>query len=119
MCRIGLTADITHDAVTASDAVAYLVNGDAKRFTGRKTAAYYRGTVGPNHDTLKRPARRSEVQRSSAHVCFQLRRATTVSEAEGFRVHGPASNKNGQATPGPAVLIERRVDVDNKALSQA
>src|SRR5262249_18119705 len=116
---IGLPADITHDAMTPPDTLPHLVNGDAERLAGRKPAANDWRAVGPNHDTVKRPARRCKVQCSGAHVRFQLRGASFVGKAERLRVHRPASNKNGQAASGPAVLVERRVDVDNKALSQA
>ena len=116
---IGLTAHITHDAVTTPDALPHLVHSDTERLAGREAAAHYRRTVSPHNDAMKRPARGCKVQRGGAHVRFQLCRAPLVRKSERLCVYRPASNKNGQATPGPAVLVERRINVDNKALSQA
>src|SRR2546427_12484012 len=39
-------------------------------------------------------------------------------KAERLRVDGPPSNKNGQATSGPAMLVQRGVHVDHQALPQ-
>lgn len=116
---IRLAADITDDAMTTSDPLSHLVYSDAKRFTGRETTAHDRRTVSPYNHTVKRPPRGGKVQRCCAHVRLQLCGASFVGKAERLGIHRPASNKNGQATPGPAVLVERRIDVDNKALSQA
>src|SRR2546430_17677363 len=37
-------------------------------------------------------------------------------KAERLRVDGPPSNKNGQATSGPALSVQRGVHVDHQAL---
>src|SRR5260370_39329403 len=110
---IGLPADVTNDAMTATDARTYLVHGDAKRLARGEAAAYDGSAVRAHHDAMQRPPRGGQIQGSSAHVRLQLRRSALVREAEGLRVHRSAPNKNGQATSGPAVLVERRVDVDN------
>src|SRR2546430_10281645 len=39
-------------------------------------------------------------------------------KAERLRVDGPPSNKNGQATSGPALSVQRGVHVDHQALPQ-
>src|SRR5947208_7055138 len=39
-------------------------------------------------------------------------------KAKRLGVDGPPSNKNGQATPGPAMLVQRGVHVDHQALPQ-
>src|SRR5207237_7202835 len=49
---------------------------------------------------------------------FQLSGATHMRKAERFGVDGPPSNKNGQATSGPAMLVQRGVHVDHQALPQ-
>jgi hypothetical protein len=51
-------------------------------------------------------------------VRLQLGRAAKVRKAERFGVHRSASNKNGQATPSPAVPVEGRVHVDHQAIPQ-
>src|SRR5215472_11870610 len=116
---IGLPADVADDAVAATNALADLVHGDAERLAGGEAASHDRRAVRPHHHAMRRPARRGEVQRGGAHVCLQLGGPALVREAEGLRVHRTPPNKNGQATSGPAVLVERRIDVDNEALTQA
>jgi hypothetical protein len=49
---------------------------------------------------------------------LELSGPTQVGKAERFRVHRATSNENGQATSGPAVLVESGVDVDHQALPQ-
>jgi hypothetical protein len=39
-------------------------------------------------------------------------------KTERLCINGPTPNKNGQATSGPAVLIESGVHVDHQALPQ-
>jgi hypothetical protein len=64
------------------------------------------------------PARGGKIKRARAHVRFELSRATHMRKAERLRVNGPPSNKNGQATSGPAVPVQRGVYVDHQALPQ-
>lgn len=51
-------------------------------------------------------------------MSLELRGSALVREPKGLRVDGPAPNENGQATTGPAVPVECRIDVDNETLSQ-
>lgn len=67
---------------------------------------------------MMRPPRGGKVERAGAHVRLQLGRTAEVRKAERLRVNRTASNKNGQATPGPAVPVEGRVHVDHQAIPQ-
>ena len=118
MCGIRFTADITHDAPTAPASLANLVNGSAKAVARWHSAAHYWRTIGADDDSVIRPACGGQVERSSANVRLELRRSSDVRKAERLGVDGPTSNKNGQATSGPAVLVQRGVHVDHQALPQ-
>src|SRR6266567_851369 len=118
MCGIRFTADITHDTPTAAAPLTYLVHRDAKAVAGRHAAAYNRSAIRADDDAVIRPTGRSEVERSCAHVRFQLGRTAEVRETERFRIDRPSSNENGQATPSPAVSVESGVHVDHQALPQ-
>src|SRR5438105_6283479 len=65
-----------------------------------------------------RPASGRQVERGGANVRFQLGRSSAVVEPERLGVDRPAPNKNGQATPGPAVLVESCIDIYDQILSQ-
>ncbi|TMC85714.1 MAG: SDR family oxidoreductase [Chloroflexi bacterium] len=71
------------------------------------------------HDNaVIRPSGGGQIQRAGANVRLQLSRPTHVRKAERLGVDGSTSNKNGQATSGPAMLIQRGVHVDHQALPQ-
>ena len=119
MRGIGLAADIADHAVAAPTALAHLEDGLAKCLAGGGPAPHDGRAVGANDDPVERPAMGRQVEGSGADQGFQLGRSAVVCEPEGFGVDGPPSNENGQATPGPAIFIQRGVYVNDEALSQA
>ena len=118
MCRIRFTADITDDTPAATAPLANLVHGDAEAVARRHPAAHDRRAIRAHDDAVIWPPGRGEIQRSSAHVRFQLGRTAEMREAERFRVDGAAPNENGQATSCPAASVESGVNVDDQALPQ-
>src|SRR5690348_17791548 len=107
MRGICFTADITDDPPAAPASFAYFVNRGAKAVTRRHPASHDRRAVRANYHAVIGPARGRKIERARADVCFELRRSTDVRKAERLRVDGPPSNKNGQATSGPAMLVQR------------
>jgi hypothetical protein len=105
--------------MTASRALTDLMDRRPKRLAGGEPAAHHGRAVGPNYDTMSGPAGSGQIERGGADVRLQLSGSTAVVEPERLGVDRPAPNKNGQATPGPAVLIESRVNVYHETLSQA
>src|SRR5206468_4979757 len=118
MCRICFTAYITNYAPTAPASFANFVHCDAKAIARRHAAAHNWSAIRAHDHTVIRPARGGKIERARAHVRFQLSRATHMRKAERLRVDRPPPNKNGQATSGPAMLIQRGVHVDHQALPQ-
>ena len=118
MCRICFTADITDDTPTATAALTNFMNRNSKAVAGRHSAANDRCAIGAHDDAVIRPARGSEIQRTCAHMRLELGRTAQVRETERFRIDGPTSNENGQATSCPAVSVESGVNVDHQALPQ-
>ena len=118
MCRICFTTDITDDAPTSAASLANFVHSDAKAVARRHSAADDRRTIRAHDYAVIRPTSRGEVERSCAHMRFQLGRTAEMRETERFRVDGAAPNENGQATSSPAVSVESGVNVDHQALPQ-
>ena len=118
MRGICFTTHITNNSPASPAALANFVHRDAKAVARRHATAHHRSAIRADDDAMMRPARGSQVERSGAHVRLQLGRAAKVRKAERFRVHSSASNKNGQATPSPAVPVEGRVYVDHQAIPQ-
>src|SRR5439155_25115187 len=116
---ICLSTYVSDNAMTTSRARADLAHGDTERLTGRKPASHDRRAVGPNDDAMRGPAGCRKVEGRGANVRLQLGRSATVVEPERLGVDRPAPNKNGQATPGPAVLVESCIDIYDQILSQA
>src|SRR5207244_2115342 len=115
---ICFTADITNYAPTATASLANFVDGNAKAVARRHSTADDWSAIRAHDHTVIRPARGGKIERARAHVRFQLSRPAHVRKAERLRIHGPPSNKNGQATSGPAMLVQRGVHIDNQALPQ-
>ena len=118
MRRICFTAHITNDAPTAPTSFPNFVHGDAKTVARRHPAPDHRRAIRAHDHTVIGPPRGCEIERARAHVRFQLSGATDMRKAERLGVDRSTSNKNGQAAPGPAVLVERGVHVDHQALPQ-
>jgi len=118
MCRIGFTADITHDTPSATASLTNFVHGNAKTVARRHAAADDRRAVRAYDHAVIRPAGRGEVERTSADMGFELCRTAEMRETERLRVHGAAPNENGQATSCPAVSVESGVNIDHQALPQ-
>src|SRR6266487_1180108 len=118
MRRICFTAHITNDAPAAATSFPNFVYGDAKTVARRHPAPDHRRAIRPHDHTVIGPARGGKVERARAHVRFQLSGATYMRKAERLGVDRTTSNKNGQAAPGPAVLVQRGVYVDHQALPQ-
>src|SRR4029077_21070995 len=118
MRGICFTTDITDDAPAAPASFAHFVNRGAKAVTRRHSASHDGGAISAHYHAVIGPARGCKIERARANVCFELRRSADMRKAERFRVDGAPSNKNGQATSGPAVLVQRGVHVDNQALPQ-
>ena len=105
--------------MTTSRSRADLVDGDAERLAGWKPAPHHWCAVGPNDDAMRGPAGCRKVEGRGANVRLQLGGSAAVVEPERLGVDRPAPNKNGQATPGPAVLVESCIDIYDQILSQA
>src|SRR5579859_4005887 len=118
MRRIGFTAHITHNAPTAPASLANLVHRDAKTIARRHATPDDGCAVRAHDDSVIWPAGRGKIESSGADVGLQLRRPTQVRKAERLRIDGATPNKNGQATSGPAVLVESGVHIDHQALPQ-
>ena len=118
VCGIGFTTDITNDTPTTAASLTNFVDGNAKAVAGRHSAADDWSAIRAHDHTVIRPARGGKIERARAHVRLQLSRTPHVRKAERLRINGSPSNKNGQATSGPAMLVQRGVHVDNQALPQ-
>ena len=118
VCRIRFTTHITNHPPASPAALANFVHRDAEAVARRHSTAHDRRAIRADDDAMMRPARGGQVERSGAHVRLELGRTAEVRKAERFRVYRSASNKNGQATPGPAVPVEGRVHVDHQAIPQ-
>jgi len=115
---ICFTTHITDHAPATPAPFANFVHSDAKTVARRHSAADHWSAIRAHDHTVMRPARGGEIERARAHVCLQLGRPTEMRKAERLCVDGPPSNKNGQATSGPAMLVQRGVYVDHQALPQ-
>src|SRR5207249_8899881 len=111
---ICFTAHITDHAPATPASFANFVHCDAKAVTRRHSAAHNWSAIRAHDHTVIRPARGGKIERARAHVRFQLSRATHMRKAERLRVDRPPSNTNGQATSGPAMLVQRGVHVDHQ-----
>jgi hypothetical protein len=118
VCRIRFTTHITNHSPASPAALTNFVHRDAKAVARRHSTAHHGRAISADDDAMMRPARGGQVERTGAHVRLQLGRTAQVRKTERFRVHSPASNKNGQAAPGPAVPVEGRVHVDHQAIPQ-
>src|ERR1700694_2722266 len=118
MRRIRFTTHITDDAPTTHAPIEHCVHCEAKAVARRHAAADHRSAIRAHYHAVIGPPRGGEIQRTGADMRFQLSRSTHMRKAERLRVDGPTSNKNGQATSGPAVLVESGVHVDHQALPQ-
>ncbi len=118
MCRIRFTTHITDDAPATPASLANFMNRDAKAVAGRHSTADDRCAIRAHDDAVIRPARGGQIEGARAHMRLELSRPSKVREAERFRIHRAAPNKNGQATSGPAVLVESGVHIDHQALPQ-
>ena len=118
MRGIRFTADITDDPPATAASLAYFMNRGAKAVARWHSASHDRSAIRPHDHAVVRPSRRGQIEGARADMGLQLRRATDVRKAERFRVDGAPSNKNGQATSGPAMLVQRGVHVDHQALPQ-
>src|SRR5215471_8938248 len=118
MRRICFAAHVSDDAPTPATSFANFVHGDAKAVARRHSAADHRRAVCADDHAVIGPPRGGEIECSGADVRFQLGRTTEMRKAERLRVDGPPSNKNGQATSGPAMLVQRGVYVDHQAFPQ-
>src|SRR6267143_611831 len=118
MRRICFSADITNNPPSAAASFANFVHCDSKAVARRHSAANHRSAICAHDHTVMRPARGGKIERARAHVRFQLSRATHMRKAERLCVDGPPSNKNGQATSGPAMLVQRGVHVEHQTLPQ-
>jgi len=105
--------------MTASRALTDFEDRRAKGLTGGKTTSHDGRAVRPNHNAMRGPASSCQVERGGADVRLQLGGSSEVVEAERLGVDRPTPNKNGQATPGPAVLVESCIDIYDQILSQA
>ncbi len=118
MRGICFPADVANDAPSPAASFTNFVHGDAKTVARRHPAPDHWCAIRAHDHTVMRPARGGEIERAGAHVRFQLSGATYMRKAERLGVDRPASNKNGQATSGPAVPVQRGVYVDHQALPQ-
>ena len=118
MRGICLPAHVTNDSPAATASFPNFVHSDAKTVARRHPTAHHWSAIRAHDHTVIRPARGGKIERARAHVRFQLGGATHMRKAERLGVDGPPSNKNGQATPGPAMLVQRGIYVDHQALPQ-
>ena len=118
VCGICFTAHITDNAPTATTSFANFVHSGPKAVARWHATADHWSAIRAHDHSVIRPPRGREVERSGADMRLQLRRSAHVRKAERLRVDGTPSNKNGQATSGPALLVQRGVHVDHQALPQ-
>src|SRR5690348_5212671 len=118
MRGIRFTADITNYPPAAPASFAHFVNRGAKAVARWHSASHDRRAVGAHYHAVIGPACGCKIQRARADVCLELRRSSDMRKAERLCVDGAPSNKNGQATSGPAMLVQRGVHVDHQALPQ-
>src|SRR5256885_15047705 len=118
MRGICFTAHITNDTPTAPASFANFINRSAKAVARRHSATHDWSAIRAHDDAVIWPPRSGKIQRTRADVRLQLSRPTRMRKAERFRVDGPPSNKNGQATSDPAMSVQRGVHVDHQALPQ-
>src|SRR6267378_6690780 len=118
MCRVCFTTDITNDTPTATATLTNFMNRNSKAVAGRHSTADDRCAIGAHDDAVIRPTCGGEIEGARAHVRLELSGPSQVRKAERFRIHRAAPNENGQATSGPAVLVESGVHVDHQALPQ-
>jgi hypothetical protein len=118
VCGICFTTHITDDAPSASASLANLMHCDAEAVAGRHATADDGSAIRADDHPVIRPPRGRKVERAGADMCLELSRSTRVRKAERLRIHGSTSNENGQATSGPAVLVESGVHIDHQALPQ-
>jgi hypothetical protein len=118
MRGICFSADVTNDAPATTTSFSNFVHGDAKTVTRRHSAPHHRRAIRAHDHAVIGPPRGGEVQGAGTDMRFQLGRAAHVRKAERFGVDRPPSNKNGQATSGPAMLVQRGVHVYHQALPQ-
>ncbi len=118
MSGICFTTHITDDAPSAPASLANFVDRNAKAVARRHSAAHDGSTIRAHDHAVVGPACCGEIEGPCADMRFELSRPTDVRKAERLRVNGTASNKNGQAAPGPAVLVQRGVHVNHQALPQ-
>ena len=116
--RIRLAAHITHDAPPTPASLSNFENSNAKAVTGRHATAHNRRAIGAHYHAVMWPPRGGQIESARANVRLELRGPSQVRKAKRFRVHRAASNKNGQATSSPAILVKSGVDVDHQALPQ-
>ena len=118
MRGIRFTADITDDPPATPASLAYFMNRGAKAVARWHSASHDWSAISPHDHAVIRPPRRGEIEGARADMGLQLRRAADVRKASRFRVAGATTNTNGQATSGPAVIVQRGVHVDHQALPQ-
>jgi len=118
MRRIGFTAHIANDPPPTATSFTNFVHGDAKTVARRHPASNNRRAIRAHDHTVIGPARGGKIERARADVRLQLSGATYMRKAERLCVDSPPSNENGQATSGPAMLVQRGVYVDHQALPQ-
>src|SRR5260370_2504624 len=118
MRGIRFTADITNKAPAATTSFAHFVNRGAKAVARCHAASHDRRAIRAHYPAVIGPARGCKIERARADVCLELRRSADMRKAERLRVDGPPSNKNGQATSGPAMLVQRGVHVHHQPLPQ-
>ena len=118
VCGIRFTTHITDHAPTAPASFTNFMHGDAKTVTGRHATSNHGRAVRAHDHAVIWPAGGGEIEGACADVRLELSRPAKMRKAERFRIHRAAPNKNGQATSGPAVLVESGVHIDHQALPQ-
>ncbi len=118
MCGICLPTYIADHAPAAPASFANFVHCDAKTVARGHSTSDHRSAIRAHDYAVVGPARGGEVERARAYVCLQLCRSADVRKAERLCVDRPPPNKNGQATSGPAMLVQSGVHVDHQALPQ-
>src|SRR5919204_2954837 len=116
---VRFAAYVPHDAVAAPAPVSHLMDGRSECLAAGGPASHHWGAVGSDDDSVKGPAMSGQIERRRTDLSLQLGRTAFMCEAERLCVEGPPSNENGQATSGPAVLVQSGVHVHDEALSQA
>jgi hypothetical protein len=115
---ICLATYVTDDAPTPAAPLANFVNGHPEAVARWHSTTDDWSAIRAHDHTMMRPAGGGKIERARAHVRFQLSRPTRVRKTERFRIDRPPPNKNGQATSGPAMLIQRGVYINHQALPQ-